>query len=72
MQLDLKKTIISLLPITEKVIDTTIGKIPGTFVGFFTKILENALKEETRIDCYQFHDVFVELLSRKLQMPISK
>jgi hypothetical protein len=52
-----KRTAVSLLPITSKIIDTIFGKLPGTLADFFAAALTKWLQDDRRIVIYQFGDL---------------
>ncbi|PKA06400.1 hypothetical protein [Leptospira harrisiae] len=54
----LKHLAISVLPITEKIIGTIFGKIPGAVSKIVTKILIEYLKNEKKIVIYQLDGLF--------------
>ncbi|GBF44620.1 hypothetical protein LPTSP2_39230 [Leptospira ellinghausenii] len=59
----LKDMAISVLPITEKIIGTIFGKIPGSISKFASKILTDYLKTEKKIVIYQLDGLFKTILT---------
>jgi hypothetical protein len=61
--LKVKRAIISILPISSKIIDTVFGKLPGDLAGIFTSLLSKWLDDSRRVVIYEFPDL-VELTMR--------
>ncbi|EMY69349.1 hypothetical protein [Leptospira vanthielii] len=70
--LRLKRMAVSVLPITEKIIGTIFGKIPGAVSKFITKILIEYLKSEKRIVIYQLDGLFETIVKDSIAYNISK
>jgi hypothetical protein len=62
-----KHAIISLLPISAKIIDTIFGKLPGDLAEFCTKWLTEWLKDNKRIVIYEFADLREMTLRSRLK-----
>lgn len=63
-----KRTAISLIPLSSKIIDVVFGKLPGTLAEFFGQQLSQLLKEDRRIVIYRFDPLVKELLSKHLAL----
>ena len=52
-----KRAIVSLLPITTKIVDTVFGKLPGSLAEFFAAAFTKWLQDNRRIVIYQLGDL---------------
>ena len=55
--LKMRRAVISLLPISSKIIDTIFGKLPGGLAEIFTNLLSKWLDDNKRIVIYEFDDL---------------
>lgn len=62
--LEVKKTLVSLIPVTSKIIDVVFGKLPGVLADFFGQRLSEMLKDDRRIVIYRFDPISTELLRK--------
>ena len=53
----MRRAVISLLPISSKIIDTIFGKLPGGLAEIFTNLLSKWLDDNKRIVIYEFDDL---------------
>lgn len=60
--LDIKKAIVSLLPVTAQIIDAVGGHLPGVIAGALSGSLEDYLRERKRIVMYDYRSTHQEIL----------
>jgi hypothetical protein len=65
--LTLKDSMVSLLPITSRLIDATFGKLPGTLATISTRLLGGYLRNERRIVIYRLDRLRAEINRRRLR-----
>lgn len=65
--LTMKKSIIKILPITSKLIDTIFGKLPGTIAEISTKVLSQWMNDKRQLVIYEFPDLLDTILKKRLE-----
>jgi hypothetical protein len=61
-----KRIVVSLLPVTAKLIDVCFGKLPGILAEFSTNLLGKWLQDDRRIVIYRFDDVLRSTLQDRM------
>jgi hypothetical protein len=60
--LAIKRSTVSLIPLTTNIIDLVFGKLPGILAEFFGQRLSDMLKDDRRIVIYRFDQVLSEFI----------
>jgi hypothetical protein len=70
--MSIKRSILTTLSVTPKIIDATFGKIPGSIADLATKILSNMIDLERRIVIYDYSPLYHEIYHNRLLVPLRK
>ncbi len=64
--IDIKESMINSIPLTSKVVELFLGKLPGFFTEFFSKILSDYLKENKSLVVYDCSNIITEQLTKRI------
>mgnify|MGYP005989377745 CR=1 FL=1 len=68
--INIKKSILTTLSITPKIVDVTFGKIPGTVADLASKLLSNLIDTNRRIVIYDYEPIYNEVFIERVINPM--
>ncbi len=70
--INIKKSILTTLSVTPKLVDVTFGKIPGAVADLATKLLSNIIDTNRRIIIYDYEPIYNEMFLERVLIPMKE
>lgn len=70
--INIKKSILTTLSVTPKIVDVTFGKIPGTVADLASKLLSNFIDTKRRIVIYDYEPIYNEIFLERVLIPMKE
>lgn len=70
--INIKKSILTTLSVTPKIVDVTFGKIPGTVADLASKLLTNLIDTKRRIVIYDYEPIYNEIFLERVLIPMKE